>query len=198
MKTPKTRRFFSGTTGHFGAGECYVNLKIAPATSRRPMDVTLFTVKWQCPLKYLHGVVVFSKSQSQHSQQASIVSTLKKSSGLTLIVRKCFFFTFSNAYLRHTVWPGTLELATKTTDAIRGFKPPTNICKLRPFLNLCNIEMIQLDDRYSTLSLREQVPGRLGCVSSIVDLRVKSLSTSLDKDDPVQSNSKKGARHQPT
>lgn len=62
-----------------------------------------------------------------------------KSAGLTFKLKKCFLFNDSIEYLGHNISPGTLEVAKEKTDAILGFRLPTNISKLRSLLCLCSL-----------------------------------------------------------
>lgn len=111
--------------------------KTAPTTFQRAMDAIISTVKWQGALVYLGDVVVFIQTPSQHIEQVANVLGLMKSAELILKLEKYFIFTRAIEYLEHTVRSGALELARKTSDAIRGFRPPTNIREPRLFLDLC-------------------------------------------------------------
>lgn len=62
-----------------------------------------------------------------------------KSSELTLKRKKRLFFTEDINYLAHTTRPRSLEVVTKTTDAVRGFRPQQNISELRLLLGLFNL-----------------------------------------------------------
>lgn len=75
--------------------------------------------------------VVFLQTTSQHVEQVATVLRLMKNAGLTLKLEKYFFITDAIEYVAHAIRSGTLKLATKITDVIRGFRPATNINKIR-------------------------------------------------------------------
>lgn len=108
--------------------------KNTPATFQRAIDVILSTVRCQVALVYLDDDFVFSQTTPRHIEQVGIVLMFMKSAGLILTLYKCFFFTSAIDYLGHTIRHGTQEVATKTTDAMRGFRLPTKIIDLRSFL----------------------------------------------------------------
>lgn len=103
------------------------------------MDVILATVGRKYALVYLTDVFVCLKTPSQHIEQAATVLRLMKSARLILKLKKSFFISNAIHYLGHTIRLGLLKVATKTTDAIYGFKPPPNTSELRFFLGCCNV-----------------------------------------------------------
>lgn len=125
------------------------DLKHDSATFHRAKDVIIGTVNWQYALVYLDDHVVNSRTPSQHVEQAATVSRLMKSAGPILKWKKCFFRTDAMDYLRHKIRPGTRQVTTKTTVAIRFFKPRTFMSKKRFVLNLCSMER-----RYVPCSIR--------------------------------------------
>ena len=42
-------------------------------------------------------------------------------------------------YLGHVIRPGKIEVASKKTEAVEGFKEPRTKIELRSFLSLCNV-----------------------------------------------------------
>jgi hypothetical protein len=58
--------------------------------------------------------------------------------GLSLNMKKCFFFRNEVSYLGHVIGPGTLSVAEKNTRALRTAKPPATQTELRSFFGLCN------------------------------------------------------------
>ena len=114
-------------------------LKNAPATFQRAIDVILSSVKWQFALVYLDDIVIFSPKPEEHIEHVKKVLMLLQDAGVTIKLRKCFFFTDNIDYLGHVIRPGTLEIAPKATEAIKNLKPPKNVTELRSFLGLCNV-----------------------------------------------------------
>lgn len=76
---------------------------------------------------------------SHYVEQAGIVLRLIMSAGRTLTLKKGFSFSNAIHYLGHTIRPGTLEAAKKTTDATKGSIPPTNISEPRSFSDLWTV-----------------------------------------------------------
>lgn len=103
------------------------------------MNVIRFTVKWQFTLLYLDDVVAFSQTTSQNIEQIASVLRLMNSAGITVQLRKRFLFTDVVDFLGPTIHPGTLEVATKMTDAVRSFRLPTNVNELGLILGLCSV-----------------------------------------------------------
>ena len=114
-------------------------LRNAPGTFQRAIDVILAQVRWQYSLVYLDDIVVFSKTGEEHIDHVRSVLSLLADAGVTLKLKKCFFFTDKIDYLGHVIRPGKLQIAEHTTDAIRQLQAPTNLTELRSFLGLCNV-----------------------------------------------------------
>lgn len=114
-------------------------LKNAPATFQRAIDIILSKVKWQYALVYLDDVIIYSKSVEDHFAHVRTVLTLLQNAGVSLKLNKCSFFTTAVDYLGHKIRPGKLEVASRTCEAIRYAKPPTNQTEIRSFLGLCNV-----------------------------------------------------------
>lgn len=102
------------------------------------MDIILSTEMCQYALVYLDTIFVLFQKLAQHIQQAATVLRLIRSAGLTMKLNKCFFYPGAINYLGHTVHPITLKTPAKTTDAVRGFRPSTNIWEVRSFLSFCH------------------------------------------------------------
>lgn len=64
------------------------------------------------------------------------VLSLLRDAGATLQLEECNFFTGKNDYHFHAIRPCRLEIATRTTDAIKGLKPRTNKTELFLFFVL--------------------------------------------------------------
>lgn len=114
-------------------------LRNAPGTFQRAADVILANVKWQFSLAYLDDVIVYSRTLSEHHEHVRTILELLSNAGVTLRLRKCFFFQESIDYLGHIVRPGKLSVAAKTCEAVQRARPPTTQTELRSFLGLCNV-----------------------------------------------------------
>ena len=111
----------------------------APATFQRTLDILLAGLRWKSCLVYLDDVIVFSKTFDEHVKHVQAVLTILKRAGISLKLKKCNFFTKAVDYLGHVIKPGRLEVATKNTAAIEGFREPETQTQLKSFLGLCNV-----------------------------------------------------------
>lgn len=100
---------------------------ILPKMFQRSMYVILATMKCRYDLVYLDDVVVFPQTPSQYFEHIATALRLMNSARLPLKLNKCLFFPDGINYLGHTIHPGTLEVTSKMTDAMQGFKPPTSL-----------------------------------------------------------------------
>lgn len=88
---------------------------------------------------YLDGIVVFLRSPRYYTNHSRHVLPLLRDVGVTLKLKKCSYYTGTTDYLGHVICLQCLEIATHTTDTIRGLKRPTNIAKLCSYLELWNV-----------------------------------------------------------
>lgn len=88
---------------------------------------------------YLEDIIIFSKTFDEHIRHVKNILEVLQEAGISLKLSKSHFLTKSVDYLRHTIRPGLLEVATKKTAAIEDFKEPKTQNQLRSFLGLCNV-----------------------------------------------------------
>ena len=135
----KDKTTFTSHSGLYRFLRMPFGLKNAPATFQRAVDIILSRVKWQYALVYLDDVIVYSKTIKEHFIHVQTVLQLLRDAGVSLKLAKCSFFDQSVDYLGHVIKPGKLEVASKTVDAIRQARPPTDQTQLRSFLGMCNV-----------------------------------------------------------
>ena len=111
----------------------------APATFQRTLDILLSGFRWKTCLVYLDDIIIFSKSAEEHLKHVEQVLSVLRTAGLSLKLSKCNFFTDTVDYLGHVIRPGLLQVATKNTEAIKGFQHPKTQTNLRSFLGMCNV-----------------------------------------------------------
>ena len=114
-------------------------LRNAPATFQRALDIILSGVRWQTCLIYLDDVIVFSKTKEQHVRDVDRVLTLLRQAGVTLKLKKCFWFQDRVDYLGHVITPGKLSVATQNTQAFGTMVFPQTLTQLRSFLGAANV-----------------------------------------------------------
>ena len=114
-------------------------LKNAPATLQRALDILLSGVRLQICLVYLDDVIVFSRDHESHLDHLDLVLSSLRKAGVSLKLKKCFFFQPRVDYLGHVIQPGKLSVATDRASAFRLLKFPRTPTKLRSFLGACNV-----------------------------------------------------------
>lgn len=88
---------------------------------------------------YLDDVIIFSGSPKEHIKHVQSVLLLLNAAGVTLKLKKCSLFSDEVDYLGHFVKPGKLEVAYRTTEAIKVLKEPSTVTGIKSFLGLCNV-----------------------------------------------------------
>lgn len=137
---------------------------------------------WRPCLVYLDYIIIFSETESEHLKHLDAVLAVLKDAGLCLKLNKCRFFTQAVDYLCHIAHPGKLEVASKNTDAIVGFKEPSTKTELRSFFRLCNVyrRFVPNISRVAALLknlLKKEVPFTL---SSFDDEKRQAFQTIKD------------------
>lgn len=103
------------------------------------MNEVLAPVKWQIALVFRDDIVSFSKTPEKYIDHVRQVLTLLQKIGVTLMLKKCWFYTNTSAYIGHVIWPRKLEVASYTTEAIKQLKESPNVPELCLFVGLWNV-----------------------------------------------------------
>lgn len=103
------------------------------------MDIILSTSKLQFAFAYLGDVVTFSRPVEEHLNLLQTVLGLLSSAGISLTLKKCFFFEDYTNYLGHLIQPCRPGISRRETYSICGFQPPANVIELKSILSLCNV-----------------------------------------------------------
>lgn len=101
------------------------------------MDVILSSNKWKIAIFYLDYMDTFGKTPQQHINHVQNVLSLLHNASAAFKLKKCNYLTDIIEYLDTLTHQWRLELASHTTEAILGPKPPTNLKEIRLFLDLC-------------------------------------------------------------
>ena len=67
------------------------------------------------------------------------ILTILKDAGFLVKLRKCNFFAQSVDYISHVIRHGKIEVASKNTKAVEGFKEPLTQTGIRSFMALCYV-----------------------------------------------------------
>ena len=103
------------------------------------MDILLSRYRLKSCLIYLDDIILFSNTVEEHLTHVEEVLQVLRDSGFSPKLKKCNFFAQSADYLGHVIRPGTLEVATKNTQAVERFDEFRTQTELRSFLGLCNV-----------------------------------------------------------
>jgi len=111
----------------------------APATFQRALEILLAGVKWQFCLVYLDDVIIFSCTEEEHIKHVDRVLQILHRAGVSLKLKKSFFFRKSVDYLGHKIRPGKLDILESGTAALRKATFPKTQTQLKSNLGSCNV-----------------------------------------------------------
>ena len=109
-----------------------------PATFQRAIDLLLSGVKCKHFVVYYDDVIIYSKSEKEHTQYVDEVLGILRRAGLSLSFEKSEFFRPSVKYLGLKISPGKLEVAMKRRSALEEFAFPKTQTQVRSFVGLRN------------------------------------------------------------
>lgn len=108
-----------------------LGLRNATATFQRVLEITLSHVRRQVCLVHLDDVIVFSENVDDHGRHLDTLLSLLHDAGITLKLRKCFFFQPRLEYLGLVISPGKLAVSSTHIDEFQNFKLPGSRRELR-------------------------------------------------------------------
>ena len=138
-KEDRDKTTFTSHAGYYRFKRMPFGLCNAPATFQRTLDILLAGLRWKACLVYLDDVIIFSKTFDEHVEHVQDVLNILQRAGISLKFKKCNFLTKAVDYFGHVIKAGRLEVATKNTAAIEGFREPETQTQLRSFLGLINV-----------------------------------------------------------
>ena len=95
MRVRKQDRYKTAFVCHAGTYQCTrmpFGLTNAPACFQRALDLTLTNFKWRTCLVYIDDVIIFSTNLDDHIKHVDEILTTLAEAGVTLKIKKCFFF----------------------------------------------------------------------------------------------------------
>lgn len=127
---------------------------------------------------------VISLSSGDHINHVRQILSHLRAAEATLKLRRCHFITGTIDCLGQVLWPRRLKAATLTKEAIKEFKSPTSITKLRSFLGLRNLLRRFVPSfirKAATLNenLEKKQPTHFGALSSDERKATKELQDKL-------------------
>ena len=108
-----------------------------PSSFERCMEAILSPLQWVTCLIYLDDILVHSRTISEHLERLEQVLQRIQGAGLKLKPAKCCFFQQSVPFLGHVVSGEGISTDPEKIEAVRNWKPPTNLKALRSFLGFC-------------------------------------------------------------
>jgi len=135
----RPKKAFTCQCGTYQCTRLPFDLRNAPASFQRAIDMILSGVKWQNVLVYLEVLIIISDDAESHLPHLDMVLTLLGKHEVTLKAQKCHLFSNEVEYLGHVVRPGRLSVDEKNLKAIKKAVFPKTQSQLRSLLGLCNV-----------------------------------------------------------
>lgn len=76
-------------------------------------------MKWQHAIIYIDHFIIFWKTEEERLKHIQKILPLLKDAGITIKLKKCFFYSQTIDLLGHVIALGHLKVAQKTTQAIK-------------------------------------------------------------------------------
>lgn len=130
---------FTSHHGHFRFIRTTSDLRKAPGTFQRTINVILSALEWKFALVCVDDIVIFSRSPSEQIARMRKVFTFINIAKVAPKLKKYRFFMETIDYHGHTIRLRRLEFSSHSKVAICGLKAPTNLTELRSFLGLRSV-----------------------------------------------------------
>lgn len=108
----------------------------APATFQRVIEHALNGLQWNITVLYLDDIIVYSRTFDEHLENLSLVLDRLQSVNLKLKAKKCNFFRREVSFLGHIVSKEGIKTDPSKIEAVKNWRTPDNVTKLRSFLGL--------------------------------------------------------------
>ena len=102
------------------------------------MEHVLAGLHWTTCLVYLHDIIIFSQTISDHLQKLQEVLARLQKAGLKIKPSKCFLMQKSVHYLGHVVSAKGVETGPKKVSCVWEWPIPTDVKELQQFLGLAS------------------------------------------------------------
>ena len=113
-------------------------LKNAPPTFQRLMDLSLAGMDWQHCLVYLDDVCLFSPTFEHHEALVGKVFQKRRDASLKLKPSKCQLFTSEVVFLGHIIDKNGLRPDPTNVAKVKHWRIPKNPSELRSFFGLAS------------------------------------------------------------
>ena len=113
-------------------------LHSSPAAFQRLMNTILRGLLWEIAIPFLDDIVIFSPDPVSHLKHIRLVFERLQYAGLKLKPQKCSFGMKSIKYLGHRIGEYGISPFLEKVEAVKNYRPPTNVTQVRMFLGLAN------------------------------------------------------------
>ena len=138
MAEDKQKTAFTTPLGLFEFNRMPFGLTGAPATFQRLMQSLMNDLVFKIALVYLDDILVYARDFEGHLHRLSVIFGRLRQLGLKLNPEKCRFGADSVNYLGHVISANGIATEEEKVRAVREWKVPNTIRKLRAFLGLAS------------------------------------------------------------
>lgn len=103
------------------------------------MNVILRSVKRQDAIDSIDDIFVLLKTKEEHLKHIDEVLLLLKNDGVTIKLKKCFYFSMTIDYFGRVIDPDRLQVTQKKTKEINLPQYTTAVSEMRLFPSLWNV-----------------------------------------------------------
>lgn len=129
---------FITSDGHYEFTRMPFGLVNAPAVFQNMINKALGNRRFDLAIPYLDDLLSTGRTFEESFQKLEEILGLLFNAGLTLNLKKCFFFQSELDYLGYQISEFGLRPGTKKTRAVSEFPTPTNVHQVRQFVGLAS------------------------------------------------------------
>lgn len=124
--------------GHYEFTRMPFGLVNAPAVFQNMINKALGNRRFELAVPYLDDLLSAGKSFTEAFEKLREILNLLRQAGLTLNLKKCFFFQSEIGYLGFEISEQGLRPGSKKIQAVSDFPTPTNVHQVRQFVGLAS------------------------------------------------------------
>lgn len=129
---------FITSDGHYEFTRMPFGLVNAPAVFQNMINKALGNRRFDLAIPYLDDLLSTGSTFEESFQKLEEILDLLSTAGLTLNLKKCFFFQSELDYLGYQISEFGLRPGTKKIRAVSEFPTPTNVHQVRQFVGLAS------------------------------------------------------------
>lgn len=124
--------------GHYEYTRMPFGLVNAPAVFQNMINKALGNRRFELAVPYLDDLLSAASTFDEAYQKLEEILMLLSKAGLTLNLKKCFFFQSDIDYLGYEISESGLKPGNKKTQAVSEFPTPSNVHQVRQFVGLAS------------------------------------------------------------